>query len=138
MDEWPEKYPSVHVLENQGGGLAPWNVNQYRYTFDNDGIELRHNNSGSTSRLVFYHFHFVRFQGDNKIDIGWHYIPKKIKEKLYFPYIQSLIRIESQLSKKYNDYKPEYYTNSPVGVKNLMKWGIKTIAKYNLLSTDKI
>jgi SAM-dependent methyltransferase len=54
LDDWPERFEGVHVLQHQGGGLAPWNVENY---------ELR---SGDGSvlvdglPLVFYHYHSLR------------------------------------------------------------------------------
>ena len=30
LDDWPERFERVHVLEHPGGGLAPWNVDESR------------------------------------------------------------------------------------------------------------
>ena len=29
LDDWLERFEQVHVLEHPGGGLAPWNIQQY-------------------------------------------------------------------------------------------------------------
>jgi len=54
LDDWPERFEGVHVLQHPGGGLAPWNVANY---------ELR-NGGGSVlvddQPLVFYHYHSLR------------------------------------------------------------------------------
>ncbi len=32
LDDWPERFPGVHVLAHPGGGLAPWNVGGHTLT----------------------------------------------------------------------------------------------------------
>ncbi len=29
LDDWPDRFPGVHVLEHPGGGLAPWNTRDH-------------------------------------------------------------------------------------------------------------
>jgi hypothetical protein len=58
LDDWPERFRRVHMLDHVGGGLAPWNVNRYALSTTGgapmvDGVPL-----------VFYHFHGLRlFRG---------------------------------------------------------------------------
>ena len=58
LDDWPGRFDGVHVLEHPGGGLAPWNAEQYR-------IEERADHVVVDGRpLVFYHYHSLRlFKG---------------------------------------------------------------------------
>jgi hypothetical protein len=39
LDDWPERFEGVHVLEHPGGGLAPWNVANHELE-DRDGVTL--------------------------------------------------------------------------------------------------
>jgi hypothetical protein len=50
LDDWPERFDEVIVLEDPGGGLAPWNVNQYRLE-EGDGQVLVDGHP-----LVFHHY----------------------------------------------------------------------------------
>jgi hypothetical protein len=52
LDEWPDRYPSCHILQHPGAGIAPWNYAQYAFGWDQSG--------GITVQgapLIFYHFH---------------------------------------------------------------------------------
>lgn len=52
LDEWPGRYPSCHILQHPGAGIAPWNYAQYAFGWDQSG--------GITVQgtpLIFYHFH---------------------------------------------------------------------------------
>lgn len=57
LDKWPEKYKGVHVSQNRGGGVAPWNMLQYDFIQHNENITCRLKDRGSEYRLVFYHYH---------------------------------------------------------------------------------
>ncbi len=54
LNDWPERFRRVHVLEHPGGGLAPWNVS---------ASELGEREGRATvdgRPLVFYHHHSLR------------------------------------------------------------------------------
>ena len=51
LDDWPERFAGVHVVEHPGAGLAPWNV-------EGHALEARNGSVLVDGRpLVFYHFH---------------------------------------------------------------------------------
>ena len=54
LDDWPERFEGVRVLEHQGGGLAPWNVDNYVLDERDDAVFV------DDRPLVFYHFHSLR------------------------------------------------------------------------------
>jgi SAM-dependent methyltransferase len=54
LDDWPERFEGVHVLENPGGGLAPWNVERYELARRNGSVLV------DDRELVFYHYHSLR------------------------------------------------------------------------------
>lgn len=54
LDEWPTRFQGVVVLQNKGGGLAPWNLAQYTVRAANDGISI------DEDELIFFHFHGFR------------------------------------------------------------------------------
>lgn len=92
LDDWPNLFSGVHVLRHLGGGVAPWNVQQYdmkNMSFD----------------LVFYHFHGFKFIGDNKLELGHYRINNDVLVLVYKPYIRHLEIIENKLSANFHEYK---------------------------------
>jgi SAM-dependent methyltransferase len=54
LDDWPERFEGVHVLAHLGGGLAPWNAEQYRIEQSGGGLTV------DGQELVFYHYHSLK------------------------------------------------------------------------------
>jgi SAM-dependent methyltransferase len=54
LDDWPDRFTGVHVLEHPGGGLAPWNVGRYELGRRNGDVFV------DGRPLIFYHYHSLR------------------------------------------------------------------------------
>ena len=54
LDDWPDRFEGVHVLEHPGGGLAPWNVSNH--DLGSEGCTP----TVDGRPLVFYHHHALR------------------------------------------------------------------------------
>jgi SAM-dependent methyltransferase len=54
LDDWPERFEGVHVLEHPGGGLAPWNVARYELAERDGHVTVDRRD------LVFFHHHSLR------------------------------------------------------------------------------
>ncbi len=54
LDDWPERFEGVHVLEHPGGGLAPWNVESHELARQNGSVLV------DDRELVFYHYHSLQ------------------------------------------------------------------------------
>lgn len=52
LDDWPQRFGGVHVLQHPGVGIAPWNQNDISFGTGN-GEEVMVDDAP----LVFYHFH---------------------------------------------------------------------------------
>lgn len=82
LDDWTKRFKGVHVLKNLGGGVAPWNVQQYDIKKD-------------FSKLIFYHFHNFKMLENNKVDLSNYKFTKNDIDFLYKPYFKHLHRIYS-------------------------------------------
>lgn len=92
LDDWTQRFDGVHVLQHIGGGVAPWNVQQYM---------LRQNDCGGLEvdglPLVFFHFHGYKHYLDGVHDLGNFRLDRSIVDLLYRPYIQNLVKAYSEI-----------------------------------------
>lgn len=61
LDNWTSQFKGVHVLENLGGGLAPWNTINFDIKESEKKIVLFEKKMKKKYELVFFHFHGIRF-----------------------------------------------------------------------------
>lgn len=137
LDVWPENYETVHILENEGGGMAPWNIQKYRFKKLEKTIQATKRRGNMKFDVVFYHFQYVKFKRNNTFDIGWYLINSQVKEIFYSPYIMRLQEIEKRISKIETGYATGF---TDFQANNL--WGrVKTFLKkdlgYNIINMDR-
>lgn len=107
LDDWTTRFEGVHVLENLGGGVAPWNIQQY---------ELQKKDF----QLIFYHFHNFKFIGDDKLEFGNYILRNSDLKILYKPYLVHLEDIKNRIEHIDNTYdfhgtkKPEKSWKTPL------------------------
>jgi hypothetical protein len=54
LNEWPSLYAGLRIMENIGGGTAPWNVNAYEVSGSADRPTV------NGTPVVFFHFHQLK------------------------------------------------------------------------------
>ena len=70
LDLWPEEYPDIiHVCENIGAGIAPWNIEWYKKS-EKEGYFVYFDNETKPMPIVFYHFHNVTYIDRNTVKTG--------------------------------------------------------------------
>ena len=95
LNDFPERFPGVRVLEHIGAGVAPWNNDQYAYGTDRSG---RPQVSGQP--LIFYHFHALVFVTEALIVPAKHVsypLPRGVIELCVTPYIDSLVQAVAEV-----------------------------------------
>jgi hypothetical protein len=93
LDDWPQRFSGVVVLQHKGAGLAPWNAAQYELACQ----EARLSVDGVP--LIFFHFHgFKNLTRDvvQPAELGYQLVLLLI-EYLYFPYAHALQEAERDL-----------------------------------------
>ena len=95
LEDWLERFNGVHVLQNAGAGIAPWNLARYRYVGrkDND-IMLEDKLNGERFLIVFYHYQMMKYYAANTVDIGVSLYPWrvscKLRDAVYVEYLKIL------------------------------------------------
>lgn len=104
LSNWTEKYEKVHVLENEGGGVAPWNLFRFRSS-DQKGW-LIDKKTKEKFELIFYHFHHLEYIEDQLVNLN---VFKKERGadqtlvfEIYIPYLKKMEEVKKMLSEKYN------------------------------------
>lgn len=106
LDDWTERFEGVHVLQHLGGGLAAWNVQQYEFKIVNDKIIGIEKLSGKEFEVIFYHFHYLKFFKDGKIELGRRTLSKNVLNIFYKNYIKFLDEIKNDLIKYDSSFDP--------------------------------
>ena len=91
LDEWCERFEGVHELEHLGGGVAPWNMQQYHFSRYNGSMVGQEITTGRKFNLVFFHFHGFRYCKYNVfMPAGPYQLNENLLALIYGPYIDSL------------------------------------------------
>lgn len=101
LDDWLERFPCVHSLENLGGGVAPWNVQQYYITNKNSLIVGRTKNKQEEFNLIFYHFHGLKLYSNFKHLARCYRLDKDVKDCIYQEYIKTIMLIYLEIKKQF-------------------------------------
>lgn len=99
LDDWLTRFPGTHVVQHLGCGIAPWNVQQYRFEKNGNKTILINKKDGSKFPVVFFHYHGLKFFTDNIVQFtgALYYINEEVKQLFYIPYTHKLIEISEKL-----------------------------------------
>jgi glycosyltransferase involved in cell wall biosynthesis len=90
LNEWPQLYPNLKILQHLGGGVAPWNVNQYVIGWDHGHPTV------NGTPVIFYHYHQLRtlyvkpFGLVGVLPAVGYEFPLPVQNAFYQPYLKRL------------------------------------------------
>jgi hypothetical protein len=134
LDDWPLLYDNIHILQHRGA-IAPWNLQQYRFSQNGSSITGKIKKTGSIFNVVFFHFQYVKFIKFDIYDIGWYLINSSVKKLFYIPYLKNIEDIDARLTKTSKIFHKSLTGYNSEGLKNYMKTIFKKISGYNILKT---
>jgi len=86
LNDWPDRFSGVRVLQHRGGGVAPWNVDQFSLQRANGELLIE------GVPLIFYHFHGFRILGLEAFRPTYRfYLRPDVLELIYRPYQKALV-----------------------------------------------
>lgn len=126
LDDWTTRFEKVWVLQHLGGGLAAWNVQQYRVQIKDGELWGMEMNTGMQFPVIFYHFHYVRFYKNGMLELGRRTLGEEVLDLIYKPYIRELVQTAEEIRK----LKPGLDSNGagsfPSGLKH---WAVSALRK---------
>ena len=130
LDDWEKRFEGVHVLQHPGGGLAPWNVQQFDAFRKDEAVFVREKKSGKEFAAVFFHFHGVKFFENEILQLapGMYEIADDARQRFYFPYVTALLREAAEVKKNGASFDP----NGASGRAARMPWGFGIFLFYYL------
>jgi hypothetical protein len=96
LDDWPTRFPRVVVLRHRGGGVAPWNVENYTLRLEKGRVLV------DRQPLLFFHFHGLKQIGrwvcdPNLGGYGIEHNRSVLKRHVYGPYMRELQKAASSI-----------------------------------------
>ena len=112
LEDWLERFKGIHVLQHLGGGVAPWNMQQYVFYKENKKIKGKKLDDRKIFDVVFFHFHAIKFLYKKPIVemfFEGYTIPDTVIKYLYQPYVKALIAKSKQIM-----------LSNPLGLQNML------------------
>jgi hypothetical protein len=91
LDDWPERFDGVHVLEHPGAGVAPWNIQHRKVESPNSAPHV------DGTPVVFYHFHQYGRYENGAHELGSYPLSTQIIESIYGPYVRAIEAAEQEV-----------------------------------------
>jgi hypothetical protein len=99
LNDWTTRFRKVHVMQHLGGGLAGWNISQHEFFKDKENFYGIEKKTSSKFDIIFYHFHYLKYYTNGKLDLGPRIISESAKQYFYKPYLKELDEIKQKIVK---------------------------------------
>jgi hypothetical protein len=138
LDDWTERFDGVHVMKHPGGGLAAWNVQQYSFIKVRNTIVGTELATGKKFDVIFYHFHYLKFFTNGRIELGRRMLSDNAKNIFYKLYIKRLDEIKNKINKIDNSFDPHGTSEEPINWKTPLLFVYRKLTNgYNLYNKNE-
>jgi hypothetical protein len=137
LEDWPTRFEGVHVLKHLGGGLAPWNIQQYDMMIQGTQLFGKERLTGKEFPAVFYHFHYVRLFRNGLVELGRRELSSEILTLLYRPYLRALYGVGERLRKFPISFDPHGMSDYKRSLKTPLLFLYRTLMRcYHIYQGD--
>lgn len=112
LDDWMTRFDCCHELLHIGGGVAPWNIQQYEVS---EGPKV------DDIPVVFFHFHGLKWLKFNKFDLGTYKLKEEDKKYIFEPYLKELEMTFAFIKENYSQSYGKGFYKHPTGFLNMLK-----------------
>lgn len=113
LDNWMQEFGCVHEFSYRGGGVAPWNVQQYDIV-NRNSLEFYDKNQSRNFKLVYYHFHALDYINSQSVSLGGYKLSAEHIECIYIPYVIHLEKIKELLCENFEKFRKSKTDNSNI------------------------
>lgn len=138
LDDWPTRFEGVYELQHEGGGLAPWNIQQYQMISNGKSLSVKNRTNASEWLVVFYHFHALRFLTTDIVDLSTYTLKPVVIEFIYQPYLTTLVKNNKFLLQHGIKFPIQNYATKkriPIVIHKLLR---KLLGVYNIFNLRKL
>jgi len=142
LDDWLTRFGGIHELQHLGGGVAPWNVQQYNFVVNDGKLFGNTKKQSDIWPVAFYHFHsFCLMSSTTYFPVRGYDLSKNVRDLIYEPYFKALQNNIEFVKKFAPDFNFGYKSVSIKErfVSRLSRFGfIKLIIRFFKLIKDKL
>jgi hypothetical protein len=128
LDTWTQEFEGVHEMEHLGGGVAPWNMQQFEFLENDSKKQVKELSTGRIFDLIFFHFHGLKFfENDIVSYTGDRYeMDTQERQLLFEPYTKELLNIGHWLGGKLPGINFHAIAGispqKPINILSLLRW----------------
>lgn len=104
LDDWTTRFQGVHELQHLGGGVAPWNMQQYEFIRKGKSVYGVESSTKKVFPVVFFHYHSLQCYRKGFMREFWvvdrgYELPLSARKLLYSEYLSKLKRCYRQMKR---------------------------------------
>jgi hypothetical protein len=139
LDDWATRFEGVHVLQHLGGGLALWNIQQYKAINKRNRLVCQEPINGTVFAPVFYHFHYLKYFTNGTVELGRRLIGQDILHEFYIPYLKKMEEAKQLIAQTDDSFDAHGAGTAPTGMKqSLLKIYRKMKNVYHIYNLEEL
>lgn len=85
LDDWTERFLGIHVINNLGAGVAPWNIDRYTLSWGKGKLFATENETSKNFAVVFFHYHHsILYKIGTRVKSGYFQRVEKTSDLLVY------------------------------------------------------